>query len=211
MITLMLVDDHAMFREGLRARFHAEPEFRVVGEADSAAALLARLPALRPNVIVLDLKLPDSRGADLIARVRAACPGCKIVVLTMFDHERYARAVLQQGADGFVVKGAPFDELADAVREVVTGRPYIAKAVADQLAGAIRRGRVGARGAAPFSRREREVLEHLARGLTVRQVAEALRLSEKTVATYKSRIMQKARLADHAALLRFAVEAVLHP
>ncbi len=206
MIRLMIVDDHTMFRDGLRSQFKAVPDVDVAGEADSAAALMAGLAGVRPDVVLLDIKLPDASGTSLIERIRAIRPRCRILVLTMFDHVRYAIHAMEQGADGFLLKGATFEELLSAIRQVHTGKPYLSREVAAKLALRMREGKPGTSLLDQISKREFEVLTHLGRGLSAKETALALALSEKTVSTYKARLMHKLSLSSRADIIRYAME-----
>jgi len=140
MIKLMIADDHAMLRDGLRDKFRDEEGIEVTGEAGTGEELLRKLQPLQPNVIILDLKLPDTNGVTLIRQVKDALPACKVVVLTMYDHTRYATHAMESGADAFVVKGAPFEELLEAVRAVADNRTYISTTMAVRI-GKLLKGR----------------------------------------------------------------------
>lgn len=208
MIRLMLVDDHAMLREGLRSKFESCADIQIVGEAASAREFLSKLPAAKPSVAILDMKLPDGNGITLIRQVKEAQPDCRIVVLTMYDHVRYAVHALESGAEGFVVKGAPFDELLKAVRTVAGNGTYVSSAMASKLVGHLKRGkRKGS--LESLSQREFEVLILLGNGLAIKEIAGQLGVSEKSVTTYRARVMEKLQLASKAEIIRYALEAGL--
>ena len=118
MIDLLLVDDHAMLREGLRSKFADCDDVNIIGEAGDGKQLLALLKTAKPDVIIMDIKMPDTSGISLMQHVANIVPNCRVVILTMYDHVRYALHALESGAHGFVVKGSPFDELLQAVRDV---------------------------------------------------------------------------------------------
>ena len=122
MVSVMLVDDHTMFREGLRRSFEECDDIQVVGEAGTAEELMKNLPRNKPNVVILDIKLPDIDGPALIQKIKSASPASKVVILTMFNHPRYALHALQNGADGFVVKGSPFSELLTGSQNSLPGQ-----------------------------------------------------------------------------------------
>ncbi|HPG00909.1 MAG TPA: response regulator transcription factor [Kiritimatiellia bacterium] len=208
MIKLMLVDDHAMLREGLRSKFGTCDDVKVISEAGSAKELMDSLKGASPDVIILDMKLPDANGLAVLRQVKEAISRCKVVVLTMYDHVRYAIHALESGADGFVVKGAPFEELLQAVRTVHGGSTFISSTMASKLVGHLKRGkRKGS--LESLSQREFEVLIMLGSGLAVKEIAYQLGVSEKSVTTYRARVMEKLQLASKADLIRFTLEAGL--
>ena len=209
MIKLMLADDHAMLREGLRSKFAGNSDVEVVGEAASGKELLAKIPTVKPAVIILDMKLPDANGVTLIRQIKNNLPNCRIVVLTMYDHVRYAVHALESGADGFVVKGAPFEELLQAVRTVSSGNTFVSSTMASKLAGHLKRGGKRKGSLESLSQREFEVLILLGNGLSVKEIAYQLGVSEKSVTTYRARVMEKLQLASKADLIRFTLEAGL--
>lgn len=204
MIRVMLVDDHAMLREGLRSKLEAIEGIEVVGEAGTAQELMTRLPEARPNVVILDIKLPDASGVDLIPQIKQACAHCKIIILTMYSHSRYAMHALESGADGFLVKGAPFEELLQGVRKVAGNERFVSSAMAAELAGRLARPRKGT--LESLSQREFQVLVEMGNGYSVKEIAYHLGVSEKSVTTYRTRVMEKLKLANKADLIRFAIE-----
>ena len=208
MIRLMLADDHAMLREGLRSKLANSPDIEIVGEAGSAKELLASIAALKPSVMILDMKLPDANGVTLIRQIKTSLPNCKIVVLTMYDHVRYAVHALESGADGFVVKGAPFEELLQAIHTVTNGSTFVSSTMASKLVGHLKRGkRKGS--LESLSQREFEVLILLGNGLSVKEIAYQLGVSEKSVTTYRARVMEKLQMANKTDLIRYAIESGL--
>lgn len=210
MIDLILTDDHAMLREGLRRKFEDLEKFHVVGEAGSAAELIKLLPLSPCPVILLDIKLPDQSGLQLIPMIKKLSPSCRVVILTMFNHSRYLLQALEGGADGFVVKGAPFAELLKAIEEVVNGRCYVCSEMAPHLASQVHRPK-GHSALDALSDREFEVLTLLAGGLSPQMVGEQLGINSKTVGTYRYRLMEKLQLETTSDLIRFALEnGVIH-
>jgi DNA-binding NarL/FixJ family response regulator len=204
MITLLLVDDHAMLLEGLARQFNDRKGFKVVGRATSGQDVMEVLVRLQPDVITLDVSLPDVSGLTLIPRIKEKYPDIRILVLTMYDHERYASSALQAGAHGFLPKGAPFEELERAVKEVVAGRIYLPAGLSDRL-----KKDVVNKAESPLktlSKREFAVLLALSRGLPLKQVAGELGISDKTVSTYRTRLMEKLGLDSSSELVRFAIE-----
>ncbi len=205
MIRLLLADDHIMLREGLRSQFNQNPDIQVIGEAGTPSEVMERLPQLKPDVLILDLSFPEGNGVTLLAQICKSWPACRIIVLTMYNHARYALHALDSGARGFVVKGAPFEELVEAVRAVHAGEVYICRAMRSRLAAQKRRGRrPDALGS--LSQREFEVLVLVGNGLAMKEIAAQLGVSEKSVTTYRARIQQKLQLKNKAQLIRFALE-----
>ncbi len=204
MIQLMLVDDHAMLLEGLARQFSDRKDIQVVGRASNGQQALQRATELQPDVMTLDVSLPDINGINLVTHLKERLPKLRILVLTMYDHERYAASALEAGADGFLAKGAPFEELERAVREVAAGRRYLSSALSEKL-----KARWAGSGAGPLSRlseREFAVLTALSRGKPLKEVADELGISDKTVSTYRARLMKKLDLKSGSDLVRFALE-----
>jgi two-component system, NarL family, invasion response regulator UvrY len=204
MIRVMIVDDHAMLREGLRSKLEASEGIEVVAEAGTARELMSRLAEARPDVLLLDIKLPDGSGIMLIPQVKQARSQCKVIILTMYNHPRYAMHALESGADGFVVKGAPFEELLQGIRKVAGGERYVSSAMAAELAARVARPRKGT--LESLSQREFQVLVEMGNGYSVKEIAYRLGVSEKSVTTYRTRVMEKLKLANKADLIKFALE-----
>lgn len=206
MIKLMIVDDHAMFREGLRQQFTQCLDIQIAAEAGSIEQMKVLLEKSRPDVIILDIKLPDGSGTSQIPNIKQTLPNCRVVILTMYDNVRYAIHAFEQGADGFVVKGSSFNELLAAVRNVISGKRFVSQSTGNSLAGQIHPdGRHPSR-LDSLSKREFEVLTHLSQGLHSNEIAAKLELSEKTVSTYKVRLMQKLNLTNLTDLIRFTID-----
>lgn len=207
-IRLMLVDDHAVLRAGLRAVFDHQPDLETVAEAGTAAGALDRAAAARPEVVVLDLTLPGG-GMGLIGKLTAREPPPRVLVLTMHDDPAYARAALAAGATGYVVKTIGEEDLLTAVRAVHRGQAFVD--LDDEAKTAAVFGPAG-RPSAPATRlsdRERAVLALLGRGHGNQEVADRLDLSPKTVATYKARIAEKLGLKTTADFVRYAADTGL--
>ena len=204
-LRVVLADDHAVVREGLKAVVNAQPDMRVVGEAaDGEAAWRAALE-LAPDVLVMDLSMPVLGGAEATERVRRDCPSVKVLALTVHEERLYLTQLLRAGASGYVLKRAAAAELVRAVRTVAAGGTYIDPSVA----GALVEGYLGAQEiAAPphdaLSDREREVLVRIARGFSNKEIAAALELSVKTVETYKARVAEKLGLRSRVDIVRYA-------
>ena len=205
MIRVFLVDDHAILLEGLRRQFEDAGDMRIVGQAGTAKELLAKVKASQADVVVLDLSLPDGNGMMVIKDLKDMIPNIHIVVLTMYDHVRYAMSALETGADGFVVKGSAFDELLQAIRSASTGKTYVSADMSRKLIGRIRKG-AGKSVVETLSEREFEVLTMLSQGMPIKAVAETMHISSKTVTTYRARLMSKLGLNSSSDLIRFSME-----
>ena len=206
MVKVILVDDHTMFREGLRRSFAECDDIQVVSEAGTAEELMKSLPRYKPNVIILDIKLPDIDGPALIQNIKAASPASKVVILTMYNHPRYVLHAFQNGADGFVLKGSPFADLLQAVKTVCRGKAYICPEVAPELVGQLKQPRKGS-SLDNLSPREFEVFTLLGNGLSLKEIGARLGIGEKTVGTYRARIMTKLHLSSRTDLFRIALES----
>jgi len=225
-VRVVLADDHAVVREGLRHLVEAQPDMRVVGEAADGEAAWRAACALAPDVLVMDLSMPVLGGVEATERVRRDCPAVRVLALTVHEERDYLTRLLRAGAAGYVLKRAAAGELVRAVRAVAAGGTYIDPALAGavvegylgsqgaQDSRAARGGRWGAEGApgnapgaaprATLSEREREVLLRVARGFSNKEVAAALGLSVKTVETYKARVAEKLELRSRVDIVRYA-------
>jgi DNA-binding NarL/FixJ family response regulator len=198
--TVLLVDDHPLFVDGVRAAVAGEADLEVVGEAHDAAGAEELVSRLRPDVVLMDLGLPDRSGIDATRAVLAAVPTVRVLVMTMSTDDDAVVAAMQAGARGYVVKGAGRDDLLSAVRTVAAGGAVFSPAVADRM-GAYFRGLAAAPGREVFpqlTEREREVLGMLARGLDNRRIARELFLSDKTVRNHVSSVLTKLGVEDRA-------------
>jgi two-component system response regulator NreC len=205
---ILVVDDHALVRSGLRILLDAEPDLEVVGEAGDMQNAVFEARALKPDVILMDLVMPGASGIEATAAVLKEAPRAKVLVLSMQDDPVYVREAFSAGASGYVLKDAADAEVVDAVREVVGGGRYVNPELGARLvsAEADDRARLDAD---PLSDREREVLRLLALGHTNQETAKRLYLSVRTVETHRAHIMQKLALQTRAELVRYALDAGL--
>jgi two-component system response regulator NreC len=205
---LLLADDHAVLRAGLRLLLDGHADLKVVGEAGDGAEALQLAAELRPDLILLDLTMPGLSGLEALPALRKAAPGARILILTMHDDEGYLRQALRAGASGYVLKKAADSELISAVRAVQRGEIYVHPSLTKALLEDLLPTTDEEGPANPWdslSEREREVLILVARGHTSAEIAEQLSLSPKTVETYRSRGMEKLGLRSRAALVQFAL------
>jgi two-component system response regulator NreC len=204
-IRVVIVDDHALVRSGLRLLLEAEEDVTVEDEAGNAedAVRLARLH--KPDVVLLDIVMPGGSGLDAAPAIKEAAPKSRILVLSMQDDPSYVRQAFSAGANGYLLKEAADSELVAAVREVAAGGSYVHPTLGARLAAAEVDAQVRA-AADPLSDREREVLRLLALGHTNQEIAKMLYISVRTAETHRAHIMQKLRLTTRAELVRYALE-----
>lgn len=208
MIRIIIVDDHTLFRVGLRQMLHSFAGIEVVREATNAAEALAAANAGGADLIIMDLTMPGATGTSLIEQTRKAQPGLPILVLSMHDEPGTVRRALQAGASGYITKGSSPDTLFTAVTRVGAGERFIDPSVAESLAfdTAAHGGGEPHQGLSP---REWEVLRLIAEGVMLSQIAEQLHLSPKTVTTHKTHLMEKLGIGNNADLIRYAIERKL--
>jgi len=204
-IRVLIVDDHAVVRSGLRLLLGAEADLEPVGEAGNARDAVFQARALKPDVILLDLVMPDGNGLDVLPQLVHENPDAKVLVLSMQDEPRYVREAFAAGASGYVLKEAADTEVVSAVREVAGGGRYVNPELGARLvvadAEAVKRAE-----ADPLSGREREVLRLLALGHTNQEIAKMLFISVRTAETHRAHIMQKLRLETRADLVAYAMD-----
>ncbi|GAA3885604.1 response regulator [Streptomyces sedi] len=201
-IRVLIVDDHQVVRRGLRTFLEVQDDIEVVGEAADGAAGVAAAVELRPDVILMDVKMPGTDGVEALGRLREQGSGARVLVVTSFTERRTVVPALRAGAAGYVHKDIDPDALAGAIRSVHAGHVLLQP----EVAGALLAGEGGGGGrAGALTDREREVLALIARGRANREIARALVLSEKTVKTHVSNILMKLDLADRTQAALWAV------
>ena len=209
MIRVLLVDDHPLFLEGVRAALGSDPSIEIVGEAGDVAHAIEAVAATEPDVVLMDLGLPDGSGIDATRSVLAASPGTRVLMMTMSTDDDAVVAAMRAGARGYVVKGAGRGDLLDAVRTVAAGGAVFSPTVADRL-GSFFSGLAAQPGRELFpqlSEREREVLDLMARGYDNRRIARELYLSDKTVRNHVSAVIGKLEAPDRAEAIQRARRA----
>jgi two-component system response regulator DevR len=190
-ITVYLLDDHEIVRYGLRELLESEGDIVVVGESGSAQEATRRIPALRPQVAILDGRLPDGSGVDVCRDVRAADPGIKAIILTSYDDDTALFASIMAGASGYVLKQIRGTDLLDAVRRVAAGQSLLDPEVTGRVLDRLRTGPREDPRLATLTGQERRILELISDGMTNRQIAEDMFLAEKTVKNYVSSVLAK--------------------
>jgi two-component system response regulator NreC len=203
-IRVVLIDDHAVVRSGLRLLLDAQDDIEVVGEGGNAQDAVFRARALKPDVMLLDVVMPGESGIDVVPKLLKESPETTILVLSMQDDPSYVREAFAAGASGYVLKEAADEEVVSAVREVAAGRSYVHPALGARMVAAEAAERAAAE-ADPLSEREREVLRLLALGHTNQEIASQLYISVRTAESHRAHIMQKLRLSTRAELVRYAL------
>jgi DNA-binding NarL/FixJ family response regulator len=208
---LLLVDDHPLFLDGVRAALAGAPDLEIVGEAHDVGSAIDQVSALAPDVVLMDLNLPDGSGIDATRQVLVTRPGTRVLIMTMSAEDDAVVAAMRAGARGYVVKGAGRTELRQAVQSVAAGGAVFSPAVADRLGGFFAgMAAAPAREAFPtLSEREREVLDLVARGYDNRRIARELFLSDKTVRNHVSSVLTKLDADDRAEAIQRARRAGL--
>nr|WP_281425612.1 response regulator transcription factor [Streptomyces corallincola] len=201
LITLLIVDDHPVVRDGLRGMFESSPGFRVLGEAADGVEALARAAALDPDVVLMDLRMPGGSGVAAIRELTRRGARAKVLVLTTYDTDSDTLSAIEAGATGYLLKDAPREELFTAVRAAAEGRTVLSPAIASRLVSAVR-----SPGGEPLSAREREVLALVARGTSNREIARELFISEATVKTHLTHLYAKLGVKDRAAAVATGYE-----
>ncbi len=208
-IRVLLADDHAVLRTGLKLLLSAQPDIEVVGEAADGGEAMAKARALRPDVILMDLTMPGIGGSEATGRIKDESPGIKVLVLTMHDDPSYLRQLLKAGASGYILKKSADADLLSAIRAAHRGEVFLDSSLAAGLVDEVIRPAGPRRPRDAYetlSDREREVLKWVARGHTNQEIAEKLFLSVKTIETYRARVAEKLGLRGRAELVRFAME-----
>jgi two-component system response regulator DevR len=203
-ITVFLVDDHEIVRRGLADLLEADPELTIVGEAGSVSQALARIPALRPDVAVLDVQLPDGSGTDLCRELLSRLPQLHCLIMTSYTSEQIMLDAIFAGASGFVVKDIRGLELTQAIKDVAAGRSRLDTHAAAALIANLRRAADPSDPLEGLSELERTLLELLGEGLTNQQIADRTCLAEKTVKNYVSRLLNKLGMQRRAQAAGFA-------
>jgi two-component system, NarL family, invasion response regulator UvrY len=204
MISVLVVDDHKIFRSGVKRLLSDEPDMRVTDEAGNGSEALAKIRQHSFDVVMLDINLPGRSGLEAIAALRGQAPTTPILIVSMYPEEQYAAVALKSGASGYVSKDADPADLVAAIREVCKGRSYVSPHVGASM---LLRARDGE--ATPphydLTAREQQIMSEIVKGRSLTQIGEQMFLSVKTVSTYRGRILEKLGLRSNAELVRYAL------
>ncbi|MDF2571442.1 MAG: nreC [Sporomusa sp.] len=209
-IRIVIADDHAVLRSGLKALLNCSPLFDVIGEAGDGQQAYHMVEDLRPDVLLLDISMPVMSGVDCIKEIKSRGLPCRILVLTMYDDNEYIKEVMRAGADGYVLKKSADTELVEGIIKIHSGKKYLNESMSQTLLNSLLRINDEKNDQRdPYtllSTRERQVLRLLAQGYTNSEIAEQLSLSTKTVDTYRSRIMNKLDVRKKSELVNYALQ-----
>ena len=206
-IRILLADDHQIFREGLRSLIEKQNDLEVVGDAETGRVAVKMAVQLKPDVVIMDVAMPDMNGIEATHQIHAQLPDTKIIALSMHSDKRFVSGMLQAGALGYLLKANAFDEVVQAARTVMNNKHYVSGDVADTIVNDYVSQMTQA---APSSRtvlspREREVLQLLAEGYGTKDIAERLLVSTNTIDTHRAHIMTKLNIRTIADLVKYAV------
>ena len=205
-ISVVLADDHRLFRDGMKAVLQASGEIEVVGEAERGSVLMTVLASQTPDIVLLDIAMPQDSGIDLLPTIKERFPAIKCIMLTMHEDVQYVLRSLKQGADGYLLKEADEEELKAAIREVHAGHKYFKNKISDLIVANL------SGESSPetlLSEREIQVVRLVAEGKITKEIAEQLYVSVRTVETHRSRIMKKLGVSNTAEMIRMAYEKKL--
>jgi len=207
-LRIFLADDHMVVREGLKSLVNAQPDMHVVGEAADGDAAWRAASELCPDVVVMDVSMPDMSGAEATERLRRECPQVRVLALTVYEDRGYVRQMLDAGASGYVLKRAVTDELVRAIRTVAAGGSYVDPTLAGGLVNSYfnQETSEGRAPAGELSEREAQVLRLIAWGYSNKEIGWKLNISVKTVDTYKLRLMEKLSLRSRTDIVRYALK-----
>lgn len=205
-LRILLADDHAIVREGLKMLIGVQPDMEIAGEAGDGEEAWRMAKTLLPDIVVMDVSMPQMNGAQATERLRVLCPNVKIIALSAYADEIHVRQLLAAGASGYVLKRTIAEELTKAIRTVAKGGTYLDPAIAGQIVGGYVNPDKNGNSVGNLSSREQEVLLDIARGYTNKEIAERLHLSVKTVEGHKARIMGKLEVQSRAGLVRYALQ-----
>lgn len=205
-IRVFLLDDHELVRRGIRELLEDEGDIEVVGESDSAHEAARRIPALRPDVAILDGRLPDGSGIDVCREVRSVDPGIRALILTSYDDDDALFAAIMAGAAGYILKQVRGTDFVDTVRRVAAGQSMLDPAMTAQVLERVRNGPVKDKALDGLTDQEHKILELIGEGLTNRQIAERMFLAEKTIKNYVSSILAKLGLSSRTQAAIFATK-----
>jgi len=213
-IRVFLADDHAVVRDGVRFLLEAQPDIRVVGDAGDGRTAVRLVAQLLPDVVLMDISMPELNGIEATGQIRAACPQTQVVILSMHSTSEHIYRALQAGALGYLLKESAGAEVATAVRAVHAGRRYLSPRIIETMPEVLASLAAEPRAKSPLeslSPREREILQLVVEGQSSAAIAAELALSPKTIDTYRSRLMLKLGIGDLPALVKFAIEHRLTP
>ncbi|MFC0273047.1 response regulator [Metabacillus herbersteinensis] len=210
MINAFLIDDHAVLRDGLKNILELEPDIKVVGEAISGEGILENLKLIHSDIILLDINMPGKNGLEVLKELKATYPEKKILILTMFSQEEYFYHAIELGTDGYLLKDAPSSYVIDAIRAIYKGESFIHPLMTKKLLN-LHQQKSKIKDDYELTSREKEVLQHLVEGLSNKEIAEKLYITDKTVKIHVSKIFRKLNVKSRSQVIIYAVQHKLIP
>ena len=210
--TVLLADDHAIFRDGLRALIERSPDREVVGEAEDGRSAVNLAGKLRPQIVVMDIGMPELNGIEATRQIVAACDETRVIILSMHSEKRFITEAFKAGASGYLLKDGAFEELERAIAVVVARQTYLSPSIAGSVVDVLvdsDRSKNGSSAPPDLTPREAEVLQLLAEGRGIKEIAARLHLSQKTIETHRRKVMDKLGIYNVAGLVRYAIKAGL--
>ncbi|MHB1419032.1 MAG: response regulator [Bacillota bacterium] len=206
--TVLVVDDHTLVREGIVSLLSRDPSIKVIGQAETGEEGVAKALHLRPDVVLMDISLPELNGLEATGKIKTKAPEIKVLILSMYDNDEYVLQVLKYGASGYVLKKAMAQELINAIKTICAGETYLYPSVATKLVNQMLRTpeKIKLEKQDPLTDRENEILSHVARGFTNKEIAELLDLSNRTVQTHRANIMKKLGIHSTVELVKYAIK-----
>jgi len=208
-ITVLLADDHTIVRQGFRLLLEAEPDIAVVGEAETGRQAVQLVRKLRPDVVVMDIAMPQLNGLEATRQITKEVPSTKVIILSSYSHDEYVQQLTEAGASGYLLKQTAAPDLLKAVREAIKGNTFLSPAISRRLMDHYRemlvKGAPVKKSTNTLSSREAEVLQLIAEGKANKQIAAELNVSTKTVETHRQRLMNRLGIHDVAGLTRYAI------
>jgi len=207
-IRIILVDDHAIVRSGLARLMQQQSGMEVIAQADNGASAVRLAKEMSPDVMIMDIGMPDLNGIEATRQILRETPRIKIIALSMHSSKKYIREMFKAGASGYLLKNCPFEELTEAIKVVLDGKSYISPSISNVVIGNYVCGSAQEEGSvfSVLTEREREVLQLLAEGKTTKQIADHLYISPKTVESHRLKIMNKLDIDNIAQLTKYAIQ-----
>lgn len=209
MITVFLADDHAIIRDGLKVFLEMQPSIHVIGEANNGRDAVDQVCRLTPDVVVMDISMPEINGIEATRKIIQSCPQVQVIILSMLGTSEHVFQALQAGANGYLLKDSASRDVVDAVLTVASGKRYFSQPITDTIVGdylLVRESAQEVNSLESLSAREREILTLVVKGNSSAEIGRILFLSPKSVETYRSRMMKKLNVSDLASLIRYAIQ-----
>lgn len=212
-ITILLVDDHAILRQGLRVLLESEPDFLILGEARDGNEAINKTLKLRPDIVVLDIGLPDTPGSEIARQIRSQCPTTRIVILSMHAKEAYVVDAMNAGAMAYVLKGSDATDLVNAIRSVMQGRRFLSQPLSEDLIEEYIQKTKSQKLdlLETLTNRERQIMHLAVSGYSNAQIAQRLAISPRTVEVHRAKVMSKLGLRNQIELIRYAIQRGIFP